>query len=393
MRVIRDRVAGLDHGFLDTILATAVVVGLELQCWLGLGVVDAHRAVTAVASLLFAAPIAVRRVWPGPALVFCALVAAIAKPFDSELLMGLSGDVVPVLVLSYSAGAWDTTRRGTVTALLALAVLVAWSLLPGVGGAPVGSGAVAQGIFYVGALTVPAWIVGRLVRGHSRRGAAFRELAARAQIEREQRSSTAIIEERARISGELQDIIAHSVSAMVIQASGARRALRSDPERARESILSVEQTGREALADLRRMLGMLRSDDDPRALAPQPGLRQLRALIDSMHDADMECELHTEGAPIDLTPGIDLVGYRVIEAVLQRAAAHRSRHAAVTVRYGPHELQLDVRGDGSIPDVDHELRGIVERVALYDGSLRTLPAGGDEFAIQARLPVGEAAPA
>jgi signal transduction histidine kinase len=107
----------------------------------------------------------------------------------------------------------------------------------------------------------------------------------------------------------------------------------------------------------------------------------------------VECELRTEGRAIDLTLGVDLVAYRVIEAVLHSAAQHRSRSAIVIIRYRPHELELDIRGDGSGPDLDRELEGIVQRVALYDGSLRTLPANGDGFALQARLPVPEAVPA
>ena len=171
---------------------------------------------------------------------------------------------------------------------------------------------------------VPAWLVGRFVRRHSVRAGAFRELAAQAAAEQDAHDAAAIAEERARIGSELQDIIAHSVSAMVIQAGSARLLLRSDPGRARDSILNVEETGRQALSDLRRLLGMLRKDDDPRALSPQPGLGQLAALIDSLGDAGLACERQTVGEPIDLTPGIDLVAYRVIEAAL-RAAADRQR--------------------------------------------------------------------
>lgn len=389
MRAARDRVAGFDHLAVDVTFAVAVIIGLELQCWLGNGVADAHRPVTAAASVLFAAPIAVHRVWPGFALLFCVSVAAISKPVSSELLMGLNGDVVPVLVLAYSVGAWDDARRGIAVLVLSLALLGVWSLLPGVGGAPTGFGPIAQGLFYTTVLILPAWIVGRLVRGHARRATAFRELAAQTRLEREDRESAAIVQERTRISSELQDIIAHSVSAMVIQAGGARRTLRSDPERARESILNVEQTGREALADLRRLLGILRKDEDPRALAPQPGLKQLGALIESMHDFALECELHTDGAPVDLTPGVDLVSYRVIEAVLRSAARHRSARAAVTIRYRSGTLELDVLGDASVRDIDRELQGIAQRVALYDGSVRTVPAA-DGFAVHARLPVAEA---
>ena len=180
---------------------------------------------------------------------------------------------------------------------------------------------------------------------------------------------------------------------MVIQAGGARRLLRSDPARARDSIVTVEQTGREALADMRRLLGMLRKDEDQRALAPQPGLDQLTTLLRSIRDAGLPCELRTEGEPIDLTPGLDLVGYRVIEAALVSAAHHRSSHAVVTVRYRPERLELEIRGDGSMPDLDQELRGMSERVALYDGSLRGVSADGDGFALQARLPLEATVPA
>jgi signal transduction histidine kinase len=379
MRALRRRSAGFDPRIGDTIFAAAVILELELQCWLGGGVPDAHRPVTAVASAFFAAPIAIRRDWPGFALPFCAAIAVVSTLLGGELLTNLNGDVAPVLVLAYSAGTRLDAPQSVRTMVLGLALLVTWAFVPGAGGPPTGLGAIAQALFYVAMLVVPAWFVGRLVRGHAQRTTAFREPAA-------------IVEERTRIGSELQDIIAHSVSAMVIQAGGARRALRSDPDRARDAILNVEQTGREALADLRRLLGMLRKDDDPGALAPQPGLKQLGTLIESMRAAGRECELQAEGEPIDLTPGVDLVGYRVIEAVLYSAARHRSLRTVVTIRYRPHELQLDVLGDAPLLDLDHDLHGIVERVALYDGSVRAVPADGG-FAVEARLPVAEAIPA
>ena len=207
-------------------------------------------------------------------------------------------------------------------------------------------------MFFVCLLFATPWFVGRLVRERSRRAAAFSELAVQAAAEHDERERAAIAQERVRIGGELQDIIAHSVSAMVIQAGGARRLLRSDPERARDSILNVEQTGREALADLRRLLGMLRKDDDPRALAPQPGLDQLTTLLDSVRDGGLECELRSAGEPIDLTPGVDLVGYRVIERVLACAVDHCCGRAVVSVRYTPDWLEKPrSAADSSIPDL------------------------------------------
>jgi signal transduction histidine kinase len=167
----------------------------------------------------------------------------------------------------------------------------------------------------------------------------------------------------------------------------------ADPERARDAILNLEHTGREALADLRRLLGMLRKDDNPRSLAPQPGLDQLAALIDSMRDTGLRCEYRTLGKAIDLTPGTDLVAYRVIETAILAAARHRASPVLVIIRYQPHELELEIRGHGAIPGLDQSLRAAAQRVALYDGQLRTLPADGGGFALRARLPVGEAIPA
>ena len=393
MSALRQRLAALDPMRVDAVFALAMIIELELEAWLSNSVPESHRLATAVASVFFAAPIAVRRRFPGVALVFCVSVAAIQTLFGGELLHYLGGADLPVLALGYSAGAWLDARRSVITLVLALPGLVGVALLPGVGGPPSGINAISYALFYVSLLIFPAWIAGRVMGERSRRAAAFGELAARTAIEQESRKAAAIAEERSRIGGELQDIIAHSVSVMVVQASGARLMLASDPDRARDSILNVEHTGREALADLRRLLGMLRKDDDPRALAPQPGLGQLPALVASVAGDGYACELRTLGDPIDLTPGVDLVAYRVIETALVRRARRHGGNIVVTVRYEPSELALEIRGDGPFGDLDEELQAIAERVGLYGGSLRTSRGDGDTFSLQARLPLRAAVPA
>jgi signal transduction histidine kinase len=392
MSALRQRLAALDPMRADAIFALAMIIELELEAWLSSSVPESHRLATAVASVFFAAPIAVRRRFPSFALVFCVSVAAIQTLPGGEILHYLGGAVVPVLALGYSAGAWLDVRRSVIALLLALPPLVGVALLPGVGGPPSGINAISYALFYVSLLIFPAWIAGRVIGERSRRVAAFGELAARTAIEQEAREAAAIIEERSRIGGELQDIIAHSVSVMVVQASGARLMLASDPDRARESILNVEHTGREALADLRRLLGILRKDDDPRALAPQPGLGQLPALVESIAGDGFACELHTLGDPIDLTPGVDLVAYRVIETVLLRATLHHCSNGVVTVRYEPTELALEISGDGPIGNLDEELQAIADRVGLYDGSLRTSRGDGYAFSLEARLPLRATVP-
>ncbi len=387
---VRDRLGSVDRRVVDVILALAAIVAIELTCWLTSGVSASDRVVTAVATVLFAAPIAVRRIWPAVALVFSLAVVTVSMPLGSQLLSNDNAYVIPVLVLGYSAGAWLDTRRSVLALSLGLALLWAWALLPGPDGSTTGQ--TAGALFYVTALLVPTWLVARFVRRHGARARAFRQLAAKTAAEQDARDAAAITDERVRIGSELQDIIAHSISAMVIQAGSARLLLHTDPGRARDSIMNVEETGRQALSDVRRLLGMLRKDDDPRALSPQPGLGQVTALIASLHAGGLACELQTIGDPIDLTPGINLVAYRVIEAALRAAADHHVRHVLVTVHYEPRHLELEIRGDRVIPDLDRTIAPLVERLALYDGGLRTEP-DPHGFVLHARIPFEAAVPA
>lgn len=370
----------------DSALAVLLWAAIEVTCWLSSGVSGHDRLVTAIAAVAFTAPIAVRRLWPGPALVFSMAVVLVSMPLGGQLLSNDNAYIVPTLVLSYSAGAGSDVRRSAIALILALALGWAWALLPGPDGSTTGAGQSATAVFFVTMLLVPTWLIGRYVRRHRHRTAAFDALAAHATANRDAHEAAAIVAERIRIGAELQDIIAHSISAMVIQAGSARLLVRSDPERARASILAVEETGRQTLSDLRRLLGMLRKDDDPRALSPQPGLSQLAALIDSLEGLGLACERHTVGTPVDLTPGVDLVAYRVVEAGLQAAAARGVKHSQVTVRYQPRDLELEVSGDGGIPGLDGTVAPLLDRLALYDGELRTAPTP-DSFALRARLPL------
>lgn len=375
---------------LDVLVAVAIAVALELECWLDRVIPTTHRPLDAIAIVFFTAPIAVRRRWPAGALVCSSATLTAQTLLGGEL--GASNGISTILtlaLLAYSVGAWLDLRHGLAALGLAGTIFTGFVLHT----ESSSSGALGTGLFVLSVAFAAPWFVGRMARERGRRATAFRELAAQAAAEHVERERGAIAQERARIGSELQDIIAHSVSAMVVQAGGARRLLRSDPQRARASILTVESTGRESLGELRRLLGMLRKDEDPRALAPQPGLDQVAALIESARDAGIACELRGEGEPVDLTPGVDLVGYRVIEAVLACALLHRSRRAAVAIRYQRRELELEVRGDGTPVDLEQELRSVAERVALYNGSLEVLSEGEGTFSVHARLPLGAAMPA
>jgi signal transduction histidine kinase len=268
---------------------------------------------------------------------------------------------------------------------VALVLLWSWSLLPTTG---IPSPDVAQrvsGLLFATLLVAPTWLIGRFNGRRRARATEFQELATRTAIEHDGYEASAIEAERSRIRIEMEDVIAHCIGAMVIQTGSARLVLTSDPDRARDAILDVEATGRQTLTDLRRLVGMLRIDDRA-GIVPPPGLGHVTALADSLRGAGLMCERQTVGDPIALSPGIDLVAYRVIETALRAAVGQRARHSTVAVRYRPHDLELEVWGDRSIPDLDATFLPLTRRLALYAGDLRT-EADGNGFVLYARLPL------
>jgi signal transduction histidine kinase len=194
-----------------------------------------------------------------------------------------------------------------------------------------------------------------------------RERAARAEREREERARSAVTEERARIARELHDVVGHSVSVMTVQASAVRRLLRPEQEREREALLIVEQTGREALAEMRRMVGQAR-------------------------EAGLPVELRVEGDPLPLPAGVDLTAYRLVQEGLTNALKHaRAERAQVLVRYSDGDIEVTVsddgRGAGSGDGGGHGLVGMRERVAVYGGELEAGPRPEGGYRLRARLPL------
>ena len=374
----------IDLARVDVVIAVALTIDLVLEAALGPGLPD--RLATALFAVPFAAPVAVRRRWPAGAVIACTTTALLQDAFDGQLFnLPSSSAVIPLMLCSYGAGAWLGARRSLAAIVIAAGLLAAdmWIEIDVTGV----SGGDFSGSVTLMALFLVPWGLGRFVYERTRRADAFAALAARTAAQRAERERVAVTQERLTIGRELQDIIAHSVSVMVVQAGGARRLLGTEPDRARDSILNVEQIGRDALAEMRRLLGLLRKDDDPHALTPQPGLDQLPELARTLGDAGLACELRIEGEPTPLTPGIDLVGYRVIETALETAAAAQCRHANATVRYQPRQLELEIRGDGPLTGDDDSMRPVTERVELYGGKLDVLPTEHDKFTVRCRLPL------
>lgn len=232
----------------------------------------------------------------------------------------------------------------------------------------------------------------------AQRGRQAREALARARIlelEREAEARAAVAEERARIARELHDVVAHSVSVMTVQAAGVRRLLHADQEREREALETIEQTGRQALAEMRRMLGVLRQPtEEPPALAPQPSLSNLDGLVEKVREAGLPVKLRVSGKPRGLPAGIELSAYRVVQEALTNALRHAGpARATVDVRYTSDAVELEIANDGR-NDVggNGEGQGLVgmrERVALCGGTVESGPGEGGGFAVRARIPVSE----
>ena len=238
-----------------------------------------------------------------------------------------------------------------------------------------------------------AWMAGFALRDRGVRAVAAEERATRLEQQREVDALRAVVEERTRIARELHDIVGHSLSVMTVQTSGVRRLLRPDQEKEREALLAVEHAGREALAEMRQVVGALRDPGEAPALAPQPGLSRIDKLVAQARDSGLPVDLEIEGAPIPLPPGVDLTAYRVVQEGLTNAIKHAAaRKAEVRIRYEPDHVEIEVSDDGRGAAVisnggGHGLVGMRERVSIYGGELDARPRPGGGFRLRARLPV------
>lgn len=235
-----------------------------------------------------------------------------------------------------------------------------------------------------------AWVIGDSLRVRRRYVGALEERAERLEREREAEAARAVAEEQARIARELHDVLAHNVSVMVVQAAAANDVFDSQPERAREALTSIEATGRDALAELRRLLGVVRGDGA--GYAPQPSLDRLDELVDQVRSAGLDVAVTIEGQPLELPAGIDLSAYRVVQEALTNTLKHaRASQAEVSLRFRPDGLDVDVRdngvGAGNSGGGGNGLVGMRERVAVYGGSFTAGSDPGGGFAVSARFPL------
>jgi signal transduction histidine kinase len=364
----------LDPRAVDLGLAAVLTVGLELEVWLGTGA-SGERLPAALLGGAVAAAVAVRRRYPGPVGLLAVVAAGVlAAVWGAPSIVSWG---VAWLCCMYALATWAPTPQFVAGLGLSAAGILLAFVTPGT---PPASAA---------QFTVVTMIVMLLVR----RVLGDRERRARlAERERDVAAREAVLEERARIARELHDAIAHNVSMMVVQAGAERRVLDGDRGSTREVLETIEQIGRGALTEMRRLVGMLRADTSE-PLAPQPGLDDLSTLVAQVRDAGLPVELDVEGERRQLPVGIELSAYRIVQEALTNALKHAGdARASVRVRYRADSLELEIVDDGAggparASGGGHGLAGMRERVALYGGRLDAGRRQSGGFAVRVLLPI------
>ena len=338
--------------------------------------VDGSLAITIPCSLGATLPLAWRRRAP---------LAAVAVVMASVVLMSLlydgtqepQGTLVALLLAVFSVGAHAEQRpavAGLVLSLVALLVdepgdvIVMWPVF---------------GL---------AWSAGRLVRARERDARKLGELAAALERERVEEARIAVVEERARIARELHDVIAHAMSSIVLEAGAERVNLTGEQESVRATLTSIERTGRAAMVEMRRLVGVLRDDDADPDRVPQPGLAQLGVLAEHVGRSGVPVETRVVGDPVELPPGLDISAFRIVQEALTNVMKHAGpARASVVLTYGARVLEIEVtddgRGGGAPNGNGHGLAGLRERAALFGGELDAGARDGGGFAVRARLPI------
>jgi signal transduction histidine kinase len=382
----RDRLRAAGPWVLDGLLALAAsAVGLSLlasalpfdpgspRAWAAYLVLLAHTL-----------PLAVRRRWPLAVLVW-ALATGAAFAAVGPSLVPLS---FTILIYVYTAAA-HCRRQISLAGLAATEalLLVVWLARP----RSIGD---AGTLVIDGLLMVAAWWLGDGTRRRLEAVAAAQQRAAELERARGELARRAVTEERLRIARELHDVVAHSMSIIAVQSGVGAHVLDSQPEEARKALAAVEATSRQALVEMRRLLGVLRQEAEPRgSLAPAPGLAELEALAAEVARAGVRVEVRIEGTPAELPAGLDLTAYRIVQEALTNVVRHAGPSTArVAVRYGPGQVAVEVVDDGKGGDPGeggHGISGMRERAALYGGTLEAGPLPGGGFRVAATLPLEE----
>ncbi|MFC5802995.1 sensor histidine kinase [Streptomyces formicae] len=390
---IRRHPTGVDSFWAVVLLGLAMMWAVPENVHAG----NEPRVVAVVIVFLLSLSVALRRRAPEKMLL---LVAAVGV---AQLVLDIKVNVADfaMLVLIYTVAAHDGPRWASRLAFaggLSAATLsqVRW---------PVEDTGVGGQIFFTIVMSVPfalAWVLGDSLRTRRAYFAQLEERASRLEKEREAQSKVAVAAERARIARELHDVVAHNVSVMVVQADGAAYVLDAAPDQARQALETISSTGRQALAEMRRLLGVLRTGDAPESgeYVPQPDVEQIEDLVEQVRTAGLTVDFKIEGTPRPLPSGVELTAYRIVQEALTNTRKHGGPNAGASVRlvYFDDGLGLlvedDGRGaahemyeDGGADGKGHGMIGMRERVGMVGGTLDAGPRPGGGFRISALLPL------
>jgi signal transduction histidine kinase len=363
----------------DEVLAAA----LTALALLGVALTDASepdRVAAAALAVALGVAAARRSRDPLPLLGLFVAISIAARALPTLAEPTNSGVFVFLLLAVYSAGAHTSGRRALLAGGMIVGLYVTNLAMDS-------AGITGDNVIFFALLFGAPWVAGRAVR---QRRLNERELELEIG-----RGAAAIVEERARIARELHDVVAHSISVMVIQARGGRRVFESEPADAREAFAVIESTGQQALDEMRRLVGMLRSGEETLPLAPQPSVKELGTLVEQVRAAGLPVQLAVEGEPRDLPPGVDLSAFRIVQEALTNALTHAGpARARVVLRYLADELELEISDDG--PGTSdgvgsgYGLVGMRERVLIYGGELQAGRQPGGGYALRVRLPLRSA---
>jgi len=352
-------------------------------------------------SLLFAAlttaPLAMRRLRPLTAF-WVILAAAVVAPYTANNWVTF----IAVMLAAYSAVVHSPFWHAAITSVFAASILIAVAFPDAAPALP--------GRFTALLVLIPVVLAGNATLLRRRQAGDSQARLLRLQDQHQATTRRALALERARIASELHDVVTHNVSVMIVQAGAARQVLADAPGQARAALLAVESSGREAMAELRHLLGLLSPPPRPedaaganaggtpadQELRPQPGLGQLQALIGRVTAAGLPVELHAGDVPQGLPPGVDLTAFRVIQEALTNVIKHAGKpRTRVSIDYRGGDLAVEVADAGqqapaaghAVPGTGRGLLGLRERAALYGGELEAGPRPGGGWLLRARLPV------
>jgi signal transduction histidine kinase len=369
-----------------TLVDVGPVVGLlvlsQIEVWST--ELDIPRALVAAIAAATIIPLFWRRRYP-VATTVVVLAGVVVTATAWQLMDNFISPFAAVLLAAYSGAAYGSTRKAaTILGLIAL-VLIVGTIIDG---RPIGD------VVFVLLIVAAVAAAGRGVHARQQRVTVLADRAVLLEHERDAKARAAVAEERVRIARELHDVVAHGISVIVLQARGGRTVLGPREGEAREAFDEIETTAQQALTEMRRLLGMLRQQDEELTLGPQPSLANLDALAAHVRDAGLPVDLVVKGDVDRLPPGVDLSAYRLVQEGLTNALKHAGpARARVFVNCSETELEVEVIDDGQGVNGNgdstggHGLTGMRERVSMLGGQIEIGPRDSGGFALRARLPL------